>query len=354
MHAHLTALNMIREFDVQVAGVGRTLLDGNRALEGVALLDGEGFLHAEECLLPVGVAVEGRSRNAHGDVAEREVHLEPGHQEVHVVVAVDAQRVLVREVQILLPDLGQIDVQDHAGLAVELLTLHALHKRLVVDPGLDGAHLDPVDLVPPVDFVLIEALVVHGGQVERGAVREHHSVGLHPLVARVQHGVQHGLVEHEVAHPLGNDDVHALDRQRDFLAFALDHGDAVGEAVAFDDVARVLCNVSLFDRVDVLGPGLGREDAQHARAGAHVQDDFVLEKVSVLHYGVLVGQGAHLVLEHLLVDAEVGLGVEVVVRILLVAADLARLRVEAGLQVEAVLVGGADLLDGSGLFHSGV
>ena len=52
----------------------------------------------------------------------------------------------------------------------------------------------------------------------------------------------------------------------------------------------------------VLGASLGGKHGQDARAAAHVQDDFVLEQVGVLHDGVAVGEGADFVLEHFLWD----------------------------------------------------
>lgn len=46
-----------------------------------------------------------------------------------------------------------------------------------------------------------------------------------PLVPSVQHGVEHGLVEEAVTHPLADDDVHLLHRQLHLLHFALKYGD---------------------------------------------------------------------------------------------------------------------------------
>ncbi len=49
--------------------------------------------------------------------------------------------------------------------------------------------------------------VLDGCDPEGGLVGEHESVGRQPLVPRIQHRVQHRLVEQAVAHPLGDDDV---------------------------------------------------------------------------------------------------------------------------------------------------
>lgn len=61
------------------------------------------------------------------------------------------------------------------------------------------------------------------------------------------------------------------------------------------------------------------EDAEDASAAAHVQHDLVLEEMLVALNSVHVGAGAHLVLEHFLMNVEVRVAVEVVVGVLLVA-----------------------------------
>ena len=50
--------------------------------------------------------------------------------------------------------------------------------------------------------------VLDGGDPEGGLVGEHETARGQPLVPRIQHSVQHGLVEQAVAHPLRDDDVH--------------------------------------------------------------------------------------------------------------------------------------------------
>ncbi len=55
-------------------------------------------------------------------------------------------------------------------------------------------------------------------------IGEDHAVLLKVLVTRKQNSVQHRLVEEEIAHPLGDDDVKFLDRQFDILELSLDKG----------------------------------------------------------------------------------------------------------------------------------
>ena len=67
----------------------------------------------------------------------------------------------------------------------------------------------------PVDFVVLVLPVLNAAHVESSSVREHQTVGRQPLVPGVEDGVQHGLVEEAVAHPLGDNDVHLEDGQED-------------------------------------------------------------------------------------------------------------------------------------------
>lgn len=58
------------------------------------------------------------------------------------------------------------------------------------------------------------------------------------------------------------------------------------------------------------------EDAEDASAAADIEDDFIPEEVLVLHDGIFVCLRADTVLQHFLVDGEVRITIEVVVRVL--------------------------------------
>ena len=135
------------------------------------------------------------------------------------------------------------------------------------------------------------------------------------LVARHQHRLQHGLVEQKVAHPLGHDDVHLLDAvgQLDILHLALDEGHDVVQLVHAHDLLRLVNNAAAVHADDALGARLGGKHAQDARAAPHVQHHLPLEEVGVLDNAVHVGARAHLVLQHLLVDAKVRIAIKVVI-----------------------------------------
>ncbi len=62
--------------------------------------------------------------------------------------------------------------------------------------------------------------VLNADEAQRRAVGEDEARRGQPPVARPQHGVQHGLVEQEVAHPLADQDVNLVHRQRHLLHLA--------------------------------------------------------------------------------------------------------------------------------------
>ena len=114
-----------------------------------------------------------------------------------------------------------------------IIPVHRINDGLCESDLPDGGHIEPVDVIPPVDLVLLVLSVLDGSDVEGGLVREHQTSGLQPLVPGEQDGVQHGLVKQAVAHPLGDDDVHLLYpiRQADLLHFTTQNFDLIREIV---------------------------------------------------------------------------------------------------------------------------
>lgn len=60
---------------------------------------------------------------------------------------------------------------------------------------------------------------------------------------------------------------------------------------------------------DFLGPRLSGEHGENARPAADVQHDLVLEEIGVVEDGRLVFARAHFILQHLLMDAWLGMTV---------------------------------------------
>ena len=75
-----------------------------------------------------------------------------------------------------------------------------------------------------------------------------------PLVAGKEHGVEHGLVEEEVAHPLADDDVDLLG-QLDVLQLLVDDLDGVLESVGLDDGLGGLGDASALNLETIMDQG---------------------------------------------------------------------------------------------------
>lgn len=87
----------------------------------------------------------------------------------------------------------------------------------------------------------------------------------------------------------------------------------ISEAIGFNDLLGMLDNAGAFDSNDPASTGLCREHAENTGTASDVHDNLVLEQMCVVVHGVSVGHSPHLILQHLLVDAKMGIGVEVVV-----------------------------------------
>lgn len=93
------------------------------------------------------------------------------------------------------------------------------------------------------DLLVLVVTVLNGGNVHGGLVGEDKTAGGEVLVTGDKDGVQHGLVQQEVSHPLGDDDVDMLDGENNLLHLALDQGDNVVQLVVLDDLSGVVDNV---------------------------------------------------------------------------------------------------------------
>lgn len=105
-------------------------------------------------------------------------------------------------------------------------------------------------------LVLVLAILNTAGE-DGGLVGEDEAVLVEVSVAGVQDGVEHGLVEQEVTHPLGDDDVDLGEGQLDLLHLSLDQGDLVGQTVLGDNLLGLEDDGRHVNTNDVLGAGLG-------------------------------------------------------------------------------------------------
>lgn len=140
------------------------------------------------------------------------------------------------------------------------------------------------------NLVVLVLAVLDSSHENGGLVREDQTLAVlaKVLVTGPEHGVQHALVQEEVSHPLGNDDVDLWERQLNFLHLALEQGNLVGHAVGLDDLAGLVDDGGHVHTDNVLGAGLDSEHAEDGGSAANIEHDLVLEKVTVVVDGVAV------------------------------------------------------------------
>lgn len=115
------------------------------------------------------------------------------------------------------------------------------------------------------NLLLLVVAILDTGKEDGGLVGEDETILLEVLVTGIKNSVQHALVEEEIAHPLGDDDVHLGERKLNFLHLALDQGDLVREPVDLDNLTSLEDDGRHVDADDVLGTGLGGEPKEGIR-----------------------------------------------------------------------------------------
>ena len=90
------------------------------------------------------------------------------------------------------------------------------------------------------DLIVFVLAILDSSHVHGDLVGEDLATGDEIGVTGVQNSVQHALVEKEVAHPLGDDDVHLGEGHGDLLHLALEKGDPVGKTVHSNDLLGLL------------------------------------------------------------------------------------------------------------------
>jgi hypothetical protein len=113
------------------------------------------------------------------------------------------------------------------------------------------------------NLLILVLAILNTSHEDGGLVGEDETLAIlaQVLVASPQDGVQHALVQQEVAHPLGDDDVDLGEGQLHLLHLALQQRDLVAHPVGLDDLARLDDDGRHVDADDVLRAGLHREPA---------------------------------------------------------------------------------------------
>lgn len=166
------------------------------------------------------------------------------------------------------------------------------------------------------NLVILVIAILNTGNVHGSLVGEDQTTGVEVGVTGVENGIQHRLVQKEVTHPLGDDDINLGERKVNFLHLALEKSDLIGQSVNVDNLTGLLDDGGHIDTNDVLCAGTGSKPvgqktvnkrskitgllsgcihAQNTSSTADIEDDLVLEDVAVLVDGVAVGACAHII-----------------------------------------------------------
>lgn len=87
------------------------------------------------------------------------------------------------------------------------------------------------------NLLVLVVAILNSGEIDGGLVGEDQAALLQVTVTGVQDSIQHRLVEKEITHPLGDDNINLRERKFNLLHLSLDQGDLIGEAIDLDDLA---------------------------------------------------------------------------------------------------------------------
>ena len=253
-------LKLVGDGDVEIALVLviRLVLQDTR--DNFLLLNGKDIAQIEDGLLPVGVLGVGTSREGDRLMACTKFDIEPSDHGVDEVAALRRQRKWNLEDQVGRGNGVKVQGDDGARVCDECLHLDGIDKRLGKGNLLHRAVVEPVHVVPDwsrlafqmqierarqtsvltSNLVVFVLAILDSSHVHGGLVGEDLATGNKVTVASVKDGVQHALIEKEIAHPLRDDDIDLRVRKDDLFHLALKKGDLVGQTVGRNDLTGLL------------------------------------------------------------------------------------------------------------------
>lgn len=269
----LGPIEVVEELYVDIARVLGVGLARERACDDLPLAHVQDVVEVDHRLAPVRVLCVGPRREA--DLAVRELHVKVRDEGVHVVVPVRPEREgdLV-EGHVREGRRGDVVPLDGAVVGDDRVRGDGVDEGLRDGEALDAAHVEAVDVLPPPDLGRLVLGVLDGVDVQGALVGEHETPGLEPLVAGVDHGLQHGLEHKEVSHPLGDEHVDFLGKI-DVFDLPADKRDLVFVAVKLYDFTGLFDNPGTVDAVNMLGAGTGGKKTENACATPNVEDYLV-------------------------------------------------------------------------------
>ena len=200
---------MDREFNIELTEVLLPLPHRDGAVYMLALFQMEdGVVEVEDSLLPVRGRRERPRAEAHVLLHLSELNVEPQSERMHVILAHHGKREFVREVELLLRDCREIGFPHFDHVRADLVHVDPVDERLGERAPLHSLHVYVVDGVPEGVFIFLVDFVFDADHVDGGFTGEEDAALTQPFVARVEHAVEHRLVEQHVAHPLRDYDIH--------------------------------------------------------------------------------------------------------------------------------------------------
>jgi hypothetical protein len=107
-----------------------------------------------------------------------------------------------------------------------------------------------------VDLLLLVVAILDTGNKDGGLVGENETTLDEVAVTGPEDGIQHGLVEQEVAHPLGDDNVDLGEGENNLLHLALQESDLVAQTVDLDNLLGLANDGRHVNTNNVLGASL--------------------------------------------------------------------------------------------------
>lgn len=107
------------------------------------------------------------------------------------VLLLEIDPLVAYEVQIRNFHSPQVNVQDLAVVTYHILLRHGVYQRVSECNAPDATHVEVLNSVPEVDFVIVLVVILDSPHVEDGLVGKHQTVWLEEPVACHEYTVQH-------------------------------------------------------------------------------------------------------------------------------------------------------------------
>ena len=306
------AVEVNADVDIKVTRIVLVGVHGHNALNLLALGHAEGVVEIEDGLAPVGGGDLGRGVQNDGLVAGGEGGVEVDGEGVELSVVGGDESVLRVEAKLIDGDLVDIEGEEGGRVGHDLGGVDGVDKGLNVREALEVGEVKALNILPDLELRVNVLLIGDAADEHVALIGEELDIGGAKLVASIEDGVEHGFIQQEVAHPLGDDDINLL-VEGDLLHLTADDGDDILEAIVLNDLGGLLGNGGAVDANNLTGAGLGGEHGKDAGAAANVENNLILEKVAVGKDSVAVGAGALSILKHVHVDTVVAVGIKIVV-----------------------------------------